>query len=41
MGPVRLQAVEEAQAAVVRIIRNLEEAGQIVVRRGDEDEFVA
>jgi flagellar motor switch protein FliG len=40
MGSVRLQAVEEAQAAVVRIIRSLEEAGQIVVRRGDADEFV-
>ena len=41
MGPVRLQAVEEAQAAVVRIIRRLEEEGAIVVRRGSEDEFVA
>jgi len=41
MGPVRLQAVEEAQAAVVRVIRRLEEEGQIVVRRGSEDEFIA
>ncbi len=41
LGPVRLNVVESAQASVVRIIRSLEEAGQIVIRRGDEDEFVA
>jgi flagellar motor switch protein FliG len=41
LGPVRVQAVEEAQTEVVRVIRELEEAGQIVVARGDEDEFVA
>jgi flagellar motor switch protein FliG len=37
LGAVRLKAVEEAQAGVVRIIRALEEAGQIVLTRsGDE-----
>jgi flagellar motor switch protein FliG len=41
LGPVRVQAVEEAQTEVVRVIRQLEEDGQIVVRRGAEDEFVA
>jgi flagellar motor switch protein FliG len=41
MGPVRLNVVEAAQANVVRIIRSLEEAGQITIRRGDEDDFVA
>ncbi len=41
LGPVRVQVVEEAQAGIVRIIRRLEEAGQIVVGRGDEDAFVA
>jgi flagellar motor switch protein FliG len=41
LGPVRVHVVEEAQAAVVRVIRQLEETGQIVVGRGDEDEFVA
>ncbi len=40
LGPVRLKAVEEAQAEVVRAIRALEEAGQIVVTRGADDEFV-
>lgn len=41
MGPVRLHVVEEAQAAVVRVIRELEETGQIIVGRGEEDAFVA
>ena len=41
LGPVRVQAVEEAQTEVVRVIRQLEEDGQIIVRRGAEDEFVA
>jgi flagellar motor switch protein FliG len=41
LGPVRVQTVEEAQTEVVRIIRTLEEEGQIVVSRGTEDEFVA
>jgi flagellar motor switch protein FliG len=41
LGPVRVQSVEEAQTEVVRVIRELEESGQIVVARGDADEFVA
>lgn len=40
LGPVRLHTVEEAQAKVVAAIRVLEETGQIVVRRGEDDEFV-
>jgi flagellar motor switch protein FliG len=39
LGPVRIKAVEEAQAGVVRVIRALEEAGQIVLTRG-ADEYV-
>lgn len=39
LGPVRLASVEEAQANVVRVIRTLEEAGQIVLVRSN-DEFV-
>jgi flagellar motor switch protein FliG len=39
LGPVRIKAVEEAQAGVVRVIRALEEAGQIVLTRGG-DEYV-
>ena len=34
LGPQRLSAVEEAQAAVVQVIRTLEESGEIVLRRG-------
>jgi flagellar motor switch protein FliG len=32
-----LKTVEEAQAAVVRIIRTLEESGQIDMSRGSDD----
>ena len=41
LGPVRLRTVEESQAKIVLAIRTLEESGQIVIRRGDDDEFVA
>lgn len=37
LGAVRLKAVEDAQGAVVRIIRALEEAGQIVLTRSGEE----
>jgi flagellar motor switch protein FliG len=40
LGAVRLAQVEEAQQAVIRTIRQLEEQGQIMVRRGNEDEFI-
>ncbi|PPK66478.1 flagellar motor switch protein FliG [Actinokineospora auranticolor] len=41
LGAVRLRVVEEAQAKIISEIRSLEESGQIVLRRGDDDEFVA
>lgn len=37
LGPVRLKTVEEAQAGVVRVIRSLEEAGEIVLTRAGEE----
>ena len=40
LGPVRLSTVEEAQAKVISTIRSLEESGQILLSRGDRDEFV-
>ena len=40
MGPVRRSEVEEAQARVVGEIRRLEEAGEIVLGRGGEDDLV-
>jgi flagellar motor switch protein FliG len=41
MGPVRMKQVEEAQQKIVSVIRRLEEAGQIVIVRGGEDELVS
>ena len=40
LGQVRLRQVEEAQQKIIRTIRQLEEQGQIMVRRGSEDEFI-
>jgi flagellar motor switch protein FliG len=40
LGPVRLKQVEEAQFDVVRQVRALEDAGQIVISRGGVDDFV-
>lgn len=41
LGPVRLSTVEESQGAIVRVIRALEESGQLVLTRaGGGDEFV-
>lgn len=40
MGPVRRSEVAEAQARVVAEIRRLEEAGEIVLGRGGEDDLV-
>ena len=37
LGPMKLKTVEEAQAAVVRVIRTLEESGQIVMSRGSDE----
>jgi flagellar motor switch protein FliG len=41
LGAVRLRTVEEAQAKVLAAVRVLEASGQIVVRRGDDDEYVS
>ena len=41
LGKVRVNVVEEAQTAIVREIRNLEESGQLVIDRGGDDAFVA
>lgn len=38
MGPVRLKDVEDAQQRIVDVIRNLEEAGQVVVVGGSKAE---
>jgi flagellar motor switch protein FliG len=40
LGPVRLSAVEEAQQKIVSIIRRLEDAGEVIIGRGDSDSIV-
>jgi flagellar motor switch protein FliG len=40
IGPLRASEVEEARAEVVRSIRDLEESGNITMRRGEEDDLV-
>ncbi len=40
MGPIRLRDVEEAQSKIVKIIRQLEESGEIVISRGGQDELI-
>lgn len=41
LGPVLLRQVEEAQVNIIRIIRTLEEAGEITLRRNADDEYIA
>jgi len=40
MGPVRLRDIEEAQSRIVAVVRRLEEAGDLVISRGEEDELI-
>ena len=40
MGPIRLRDVEEAQSKIVKIIRHMEESGEIVISRGGQDELI-
>jgi flagellar motor switch protein FliG len=40
MGPVRVKDVEDSQQKVVNVVRSLEEAGEIVIAAGGEDELV-
>lgn len=37
MGPVRLKDVESAQQRIVRVIRSLEDAGEVVIARGEAE----
>ena len=39
-GPVRIRDVEEAQQKIVNVIRRLEEAGEIVIARGQEEQLI-
>lgn len=41
LGPARLSVVEEAQEKVVAVIRQLDDQGEIYIRRGEQDEIVS
>lgn len=40
MGPIRIKDVEEAQQKIVSAIRHLEDKGEIVIARSEEDELI-
>ena len=40
LGPTLLRQVEEAQQKIILVIRRLEDSGDIVLRRGTDDEYV-
>ena len=40
MGPVRVRDVEDAQQKIVNVIRRLQDAGEIIISRGSEDELI-
>ncbi len=40
LGPVRIRDVEQAQREIMNIIRQLEDQGEIVIARGEGDDFV-
>ena len=41
LGSVRLAQIQEARKAIVRQIRLLDEAGEIVIQRGNVEESVS
>ncbi|MEG3069864.1 MAG: FliG C-terminal domain-containing protein [Candidatus Syntrophopropionicum ammoniitolerans] len=40
MGPVRLRDVEQAQQKTVTVIRKLDEAGEIIISRGGDEDVI-
>lgn len=40
LGPVRIRDVEQAQREIVNIVRQLEDAGEIIISRGEKDDFI-
>jgi flagellar motor switch protein FliG len=40
MGPVRIKEVEDAQSNVTKIIQDMEEKGELVIRGRGGEEFV-
>ena len=37
---VRIKDVEEAQQRIVNIIRNLEDAGEVIIKKGGDDDNI-
>ena len=37
---VRMKDVEEAQQRIVNIIRNLEDAGEVIIKKGGDDDNI-
>lgn len=40
LGPARIRDVEQAQREIVNVIRQLEDAGEIIIARGEKDDFI-
>ena len=40
MGPIRIRDVEESQQKIVNVIRKLDDSGEIVIARYEEDDFI-
>lgn len=40
LGPVRMKEVEHAQQLLLKIIQDMESAGELIISRGGEDEFI-
>ena len=40
MGPLRMRDVEAAQQKMVNAVRMLEESGEIIVSRGEDNDIV-
>jgi len=40
MGPIRVRDVEEAQQKIVTVIRKLDDSGEIIISRNEEDELI-
>lgn len=40
MGPIRVRDVEEAQQKIVNVIRKLDDSGEIIISRNEEDEVI-
>lgn len=40
LGPARLSVVEEAQQAIVAVVRRLDDQGEIYIRRGEQDAII-